>query len=176
MNKDQFARMLPFANKQRLELFFPHLIAGMEVYQINTPLRIAMFMANMAHESGSLRYVREIASGQAYEGREDLGNIHPGDGKKYKGRGLIQITGRTNYETISKAFGVDFISKPELLEDPEWAAKSACWWWATYGCNKLADTGVFEKTVKRINGGYNGLDDRKKHLARITHVLSEGVV
>lgn len=173
MNKEQFTRMLPYAKKERIDLFFHHILAGMAQYEINTPLRKAMFLANIAHESGSLKYVREIASGSAYEGRKDLGNVMPGDGVKFKGRGLIQITGRANYAKISQSFGVDFLKNPELLESPEWAAKSACWWWYTYGCNKIADTGSFEKVVRRINGGVNGLEDRIKHYQRITKILTE---
>lgn len=173
MNKEQFKRMLPYATPQRIELFFYPLIAGMSQYEITTPLRRAMFLANIAHESGSLKYVREIASGAAYEGRMDLGNVVAGDGVRFKGRGLIQITGRANYAKISQAFGIDFLKSPELLEAPEWAAKSACWWWEAHGCNKLADTGVFEKTVRRVNGGLNGYQDRLKHYQRITKILTE---
>jgi putative chitinase len=171
ITKYDFDRMITGASIKNLNLFYQPLISGMQVYQINTSQRIAMFMANVLHESGSFRYVREIASGEAYEGRKDLGNVVTGDGVRFKGRGLIQITGRANYASISQAFGVDFLSAPELLEQPEWAAKSACWWWNKYGCNKLADTGVFEKTVRRVNGGLNGIEDRKKHLAQIIKVL-----
>lgn len=165
--------MIPGASIKNHNLFYEPIIRGMEQYQINTPQRIAMFLANICHESGSFRYVREIASGEAYEGRKDLGNVQPGDGKRFKGRGLIQITGRTNYAAISKAFGVDFVAKPDLLETPEWAAKSACWWWFNRGLNKVADTGDFLKVVKMINGGTNGLQDREKHYARINQVLRD---
>lgn len=89
--------------------------------------QIASFIANVGHESCQLLYAKEIASGKAYEGREDLGNIYGGDGVKFKGRGLIQITGRANYEAISKDLGEDFVKNPELLETPKYAVMSACW-------------------------------------------------
>jgi len=84
-----------------------------------------------------LNYNKEIASGAAYEYRKDLGNIYPGDGVKFKGRGLIQITGRSNYTAAAKALGIDCINHPELLEQPEWAVKSACWWWENKGLNEI---------------------------------------
>lgn len=134
----------------------------MDQYEINTPIRRQMFLAQIGHESGQLRYCEEIASGKAYEGRKDLGNINPGDGQKYKGRGLVQITGRNNYRTISRAFKIDFLQQPELLSNPEWAVISACWWWKEHKLNEIADTGDFKRVTKKINGGYNGLEDRLK--------------
>jgi putative chitinase len=131
-------------------------------YEINTPIRKQMFLAQIGHESGQLRYCEEIASGEAYEGRKDLGNIQEGDGRRFKGRGFIQITGRSNYGTISRAFGLDFITNPELLSTPEWAVKSACWWWKTNNLNYIADSGDFKRVTRKINGGYNGLEDRLK--------------
>ncbi len=85
-----------------------------------------------------MKYVKELASGSDYEGRKNLGNTQPGDGVRFKGIGLIQITGRANYEKASKALGQDFINHPELLEQPEWAVKSACWWWSNAGLNQVA--------------------------------------
>lgn len=134
----------------------------MPAYDITTTQRIRMFIAQIGHESAQLLYTRELASGKAYEGRKDLGNINDGDGVKFKGRGLIQITGRANYEKLSASFDVDFISNPQLLEEPEWATRSACWWWKAHGLNEIADTGDIIKATKRINGGLMGIEDRKR--------------
>lgn len=136
----------------------------MEEFEINTIQRKQFFLAQIGHESGQLRYCEEIASGAAYEGRADLGNTEKGDGVKFKGRGLIQITGRNNYFKLSRAFSVNFIVTPEPLKDPKYAVKSACWFWKTNDLNEIADVGDFKKVTKRINGGYNGLDDRLKLL------------
>ncbi|WP_212590530.1 glycoside hydrolase family 19 protein [Williamwhitmania taraxaci] len=131
-------------------------------FEISTPLRIRHFIAQLAHESGSFQYVREIASGNAYEGRKDLGNVNAGDGVKFKGRGLIQITGRANYEKCSLALFGDrrLLDNPELLELPDNAVKSAAWFWQSHGLNALADKDDIRAITKRINGGYNGLVDR----------------
>lgn len=152
--------ILPHATTGNIERFVQPLNDAMDEFQINTPTRQAAFLAQIGHESGSLRYVRELASGQAYEGRADLGNTEPGDGVKFKGRGLIQITGRANYAACGAALGEDLLGTPEILELPEQAARSAGWFWLTHGCNELADSGNFQKLTRRINGGLNGLAER----------------
>ncbi|SHL26326.1 glycoside hydrolase family 19 protein [Hymenobacter psychrotolerans] len=129
-------------------------------YHINTPLRVAHFLAQIGHESCGLDAVREYASGVAYEGRKDLGNVVKGDGVKFRGRGLIQITGRANYYALSKAFNVDFIANPLLLESPTYAALSAGWYWNSRSLNAMADGNFFDTITKRINGGTNGYADR----------------
>lgn len=139
ITEDQLKEIYPNSTKQNRDKYLPYLNKYMEEYEINNADRVAAFLAQIGHESGQLKYSEEIASGAAYEGRKDLGNIYPGDGKKFKGRGLIQITGRSNYQQISDAFGVDFISNPELLSNPEFAVKSACWWWYNRKLNILAD-------------------------------------
>jgi putative chitinase len=135
-------------------------------YQINTTKRAAMFIAQVAHESGGFRYRQELADGSAYEGRRDLGNVRRGDGKRFKGRSYIQITGRTNYREVSDALDYDFIEHPEALAEPRFAAEAAAWWWKTHGCNQLADSGDFIAVTKRINGGTNGLADRQWYYKR----------
>ncbi len=130
-----------------------------------------MFLAQVGHESGQLRYVREIASGEAYEGRADLGNTSPGDGVKFRGRGLIQITGRRNYVLASLALGLPLLEKPELLEQDEFACRSAGWFWYNNNLSALADKGLFRLITKRINGGYNGYADRYKLLQRAMEVI-----
>ena len=164
---------MPFA-KARIPAFVAPLNAAMHEFHINSPLRQAAFIAQIAHESGELRYVEEIASGIAYEHRKDLGNTQPGDGMKFKGRGLIQITGRNNYAECGKALGVDLITNPELLETNNLACRSAAWFWASHGLNDLADKGDFERITKRINGGLNGYQERLVYHARAKMAL--GVV
>lgn len=162
MTSDQLERIAIYAKHTDVILYAPLLSRYMKEYQITGKEREAAFIATIIHESGSFKYTKEIASGSAYEGRKDLGNVIPGDGVKFKGRGLIQITGRSNYTAISKAFGIDFVNKPELLELPEWAARSACWWWKNNGLNEIADSGDMRRVTRRVNGGYNGLPDRVK--------------
>lgn len=162
ISTSQLKSIMPYASNERVKSFIEPLNRAMERYHIDTPLRAAAFLAQVAHESGSLRYVHELASGAAYEGRKDLGNTNAGDGVKYKGRGLIQLTGRANYSLLSKAFGVDFLSNPLLLEGPEFASLSAGWFWHAKGLNALADKQDFRLITKRINGGYNGEAERNK--------------
>lgn len=142
----------------------------MALFAINTPARIAAFLAQVAHESGRLAYTRELwgpTTVQArYEGRADLGNVQTGDGHRYRGRGLIQTTGRANYAQTRNGLrefvpqAPDFEAAPELLEIPRWAALSAGWYWHSRGCNGLADSAQFTRLTRRINGGINGISDR----------------
>lgn len=136
-------------------------------FAITTPMRMCHFLAQVLWESGCFRYTKELASGKAYEGRKDLGNVQKGDGVKFKGRGLIQITGRTTYVAVGKYFGMDFINHPELLETPEWAFKSAGWYWLTKGLNKLADRDELTKITKIINGGYSHKAERLMYLGKV---------
>jgi len=130
-------------------------------------LRLAHFLAQLVHESGSFRYMEEIASGAAYEGRADLGNTQPGDGKRYKGRGPIQITGRANYRTFGRAIGIDIENHPEIAAIPSIGLHLACEYWKVKGLNAFADADDVTTITKRINGGLNGFADRKAHLAKI---------
>lgn len=149
------------APEEKLELFHPFINWAMQQYDIHlTKDRVAMFLAQIGHESGQLRYVEEIASGTAYEGRKDLGNLQPGDGVRYKGRGLIQITGRKNYSWCGNDLGLPLIEHPGLLEMPKYAALSAAWYWNRVGLNEVADRGDINEATRRINGGLNGINDR----------------
>jgi putative chitinase len=136
---------------------------------------MAAFIAQIGHESGQLQYVREIwgptPSQAKYEGRADLGNTVKGDGSKYRGRGLIQITGRANYAACGEALGLDLVNQPELLELPQHAAMSAAWFWKQKGLNELADKDQFNTITRRINGGLNGLQDRLDIWGRARAVL-----
>lgn len=131
---------------------------------LETPLRLAHFMAQLTHESGSFRYMEEIASGQAYEGRKDLGNTEAGDGKRFKGRGPIQLTGRANYRRVGRALGIDLESNPTIAAVPSIGLLTACYFWKDAGLNELADADEAGKITRAINGGTNGLQDRLLHL------------
>lgn len=151
---------MPYAKLDRINTFVQPINDACLEFSISTPQRQAAFLAHVSHESGSLQYTLELASGDDYEGRRDLGNSQPGDGRRYKGRGLIQITGRNNYLACGNALGLDLIAQPELLEAPVGACRSAAWFWQSRGLNSLADTDKFGSITKSVNGGYNGLDDR----------------
>ncbi len=164
----------------RAELFLDPLNDAMHWYDINTPLRQAAFLAQIAHESGSLKYVSEIASGKAYNHRSDLGNTldaaiktaYPFDpGPFYKGRGLIQITGYFNYKNCADALGVDLLHYPSMLEAPDLAARSAAWFWSAHGLNELADKQWFKTITRRINGGLNGYQDRLHFYIKAKEVI-----
>ena len=157
-------------------VFVPVLNTSMKRYQICGTKRVAAFIAQIGLESGQLKYVKEIwgptAAQARYEGRKDLGNTVVGDGSKYRGRGLIQITGRANYMACSEALGLDLIKQPELLEKPQHACMSAAWFWAIKGLSTLADAGQFDKITQRINGGQNGAADRQALYVRALEVLA----
>ncbi len=150
--------------KARAEKWSPLVTWACRCFEINSPLRIAAFVAQVGHESGRLRYVKEIWGPmpwqQRYEGRIDLGNTEPGDGKRFMGRGLIQLTGRNNYTAASRALGIDFVNAPHLLEQPGLVAMSAAWFWDQHALNDLADVGDMRRITRIINGGYNGLEER----------------
>lgn len=149
---NQLKQIMPHA-RSKVILYAEPLADAMDEFDIDTPQRQAAFLAQVAVESGELRYVEELASGEAYEGRADLGNTESGDGKRFKGRGLIQITGRANYESCGAALGLDLLANPEYLESPANACRSAAWFWKSRGLNELADAGNFRKITIKINGG-----------------------
>ena len=175
ITRQQLLQILPNAG-QVAGVFVPVLNAAMGHYQIVGAKRVAAFIAQIGHESGQLKYVKEIwgptAAQAKYEGRKDLGNTVAGDGSKYRGRGLIQITGRANYMACGEGLGLDLIKQPELLEKPQHACMSAAWFWATKGLSTLADAGQFDKITQRINGGQNGAADRQALYARALKVLA----
>ena len=154
----------------------PYIEATMDEFDINTPARQAAFLAQVGHESGGLHWLVEIwgptDSQRRYELRQDLGNDTPGDGLRFLGRGLIQITGRDNYQRAGDALGVDLISSPELLGQSPLAERSAGWFWQAHGLNELADAGSFETITKKINGGLNGYPDRLALWADAKEVLA----
>jgi putative chitinase len=183
--------------------WFEPLLETFDKYQINTPKRQACFIGQTMHESGSFKFTKENLNYSAkalmatwpsrfpdldtamqyerqpekiankvYSGR--MGNTEDGDGAKYIGRGLIQVTGKENYTHCGEALGIDLVANPQLLEEPRYAALSAGWFWNKKGLNALADEGTsnsFEVMTKRINGGLLGLDDRKSKIIEALKAL-----
>jgi putative chitinase len=146
--------------------------ATLAPYGIDTVLRIAHFMGQVAHECAGFRTTEEFASGAAYEGRRDLGNTKPGDGKRYKGRGLLQLTGRANYREYGIALGLPLEDQPELAGDPLTSLRIACEYWKRRKINDLADVDDLPGVTRRVNGGLNGLDDRRKYLQKAKLALA----
>jgi predicted chitinase len=162
------------ASDATVQKYLQHFNTVMAKMEINTPLRMAHFLAQVCHESGGLKDTEELASGEDYEGRKILGNTQAGDGKKFKGRGLIQITGRTNYKKFGDYVGQDFTINnnwKKLASDPFLAAEGAGWFWQIYcasgwgSCNSFADNDDVLHITLAINGGFNGLYDRLNFLS-----------
>ena len=180
---------MPSAKEDNLGKYLLPLNNALAHYAINTPLRIAHFIAQVAQESGSFKYNEEIwpnpalnAVGVAtngsswqlrYEGRAELGNTHPGDGYKFRGRGLIQLTGRTNYEKYGESVKRELTSgnNPDLVAQPDLAVDAAGWYWNSRNLNGYADKDDILSITKRINGGTLGLENRKAFLAKAKQAL-----
>lgn len=162
INDRQIASLYGIRPEGRNKELIGLMLELMPSIKISTVTRIASYLAQVGHESGRLKYLEEIASGRAYEGRTDLGNVHKGDGVRYKGRGLIMVTGRYNYRRCGEWLGIDLESQPQLLSEPEWAVKSSLWFWDTHDLNAYADNDDLRGQTKVINGGYNGYEDRQK--------------
>lgn len=145
----------------------------LERYQINNKLRIAHFMAQVTHECAGFRTTEEFASGAAYEGRADLGNVEKGDGLRFKGRGLIQLTGRDNYRRYGQRLGLPLEQEPTLAAEPVTSLIIACEYWQDRNINHFADQDNLIKTTKLVNGGLNGLADRRKYLQKAKEVLTD---
>ena len=169
---NELQQIMPNLSAAKRKSYLPHLQAAMKEFEITSFAREAAFLAQLAHESAELRYMEEIASGAAYEGRKNLGNTEPGDGKRFKGRGPIQLTGRANYKKYGALLGLDLIANPTQAATPEVGFRIAALFWKLNGLNQLADQGAFITITKRINGGTNGLADRQKYYARAKLVLS----
>lgn len=175
ITKEMLKAIAPNSKNEIIDPLVQYLDKHMEKYEVNTYLRICHFIAQAAHESASFRTLEEYASGEAYEGRKDLGNTEPGDGKRYKGRGIFQLTGRANYRDMSKKLGLDLEGNPELAETPEVSVLTALEYWKSRGLNKFADADDVSTITKRINGGFNGLEDRKKYLAKAKKVIPQDI-
>ena len=195
VSTEQMKTILPRMNWGKAEAYLPYITTVLPKFGIDTLLRKAHFLAQVAHESGGLKYSQEnlnysvqglrsvfgkyfrtteiaetyarkpekIAS-RVYADRMGNGNEASGDGWKYRGRGLIQLTGKENYQKFGQDYNVDCVNNPDLLLDPEWALTSACWFWKKRNLNRYADDDDILMVTKRINGGINGLNDRQQYL------------
>jgi putative chitinase len=201
LTADILRAALPAARPTDIAHFVTPLAEACAEWGIDTPLRLAAFLAQIAHESGQLRalvenlnysaeallrvfprhfdetqavaYARQSQriGSRVYANRMGNGDESSGDGWRYRGRGLIQVTGKTNYAACGTALGLDLIDQPELLEQPGPAARSAGWFWHSHDLNRPADARDIETITRRINGGLTGLDDRKAHYARACAAL-----
>ncbi len=198
VNKDKLARVMPKAKAADLDKYLEAINEGLTKYSINTPLRIAHFVAQVAHESGSFKYSsenlnygakglrstfgkyfktdelaeeyarqKEKIANRVYGNRMGNGDENSGDGWRFRGRGLIQLTGKENYQKCAKDIGIDIDRQPDkLATDPKAAVFAAAWFWNSRRLNNYADKDDVLTITKRINGGTHGLDDRKAYLER----------
>ena len=203
LTRDQLAELLP--GNPHIDYWYSALEQLLPDYDINTPQRVAAFVAQCAHESGNFRVLKEnlnyraptlrkifpkyfptdaiaaqyaampnkqeAIANKVYGGRMGNGPEETGDGFRYCGRGLIQLTGKNNYEEFAMSIETPVEEIPEYLATFEGAAQSACWYWEKNNLNKWADTGDIKELTRRINGGYIGLEDRVKHYNHALHVL-----
>lgn len=175
ISTDDLKKIFIHAKSATIAEFIDAINATLDKYEIDTPLRQAHFLAQVGHESGELRYREEIASGKAYEGRQDLGNTEPGDGPRFKGRGLIQLTGKDNYRAYGDFVGVDLIATPELVATrTDLCVDVAGWFWNGHKLNELADQDGIQRITRRVNGGLNGLEDRQRILVLAKSILLKG--
>ena len=176
----QLQTIMPNVPQAKRQLYAPALNQAMAAHGVNTLLRTAAFVAQLAHESGELRWMEEIwgptAAQLRYEPSSDLaarlGNTQPGDGKRFKGRGPIQITGRFNYDKYGGLLSVDLASDPALAATPDVAFATADLFWKSNGLNELADAEDFVAITRRINGGTNGLAQRQSYYEKAKAVLA----
>lgn len=172
LSKQDFYKLFPRATRHKD--LYEELSQHMSKYLINTRIRQAYFLGQLAHECMGFRYIRELGNKayfRRYEWRKSLGNTQAGDGYKYRGRGFIQLTGRYNYTKYGKKLGIDLVNNPGLAETVPVACLIACQYWDDIGANALSDKGSFRLITKRINGGYNGLKDRKYWTNRIARLI-----
>lgn len=204
----QLRQIMPFTGAVQLKAFLAPLNSAMAEHRIDTPTRMAAFLAQIAHESGELRRTvesldysaqslratwpsrfsaalaekigrtsdhpadQEAIANRAYCNRMGNGSEASGDGWRYRGRCLIQLTGKANYAELGKALAVDLVNHPELLEEPELACRSAAYFWASRGCNALSDAGDFVAITRKINGRINGMAERQRYWRFAKSVLA----
>lgn len=179
VTKEQLLKIMPTAG-DRIDKYITYINGYADAFHIDTDIRMAHYLAQVAHESGELKYTKEIGNENychKYEvGKlaKMLGNTHKGDGYKYKGRGLIQITGRANYSAFqhSQYCTENVVDNPKLLEEPKLAVISSMWFFWSHGCNILADEDNLVKVTQKINGGTNGLDKRREYTKRAKLALN----
>jgi putative chitinase len=178
----QLKAIMPNMPAARRVLFLPALNQTMQTYTIHNQRRTAAFLGQLAHESGEFRFMEEIwgptAQQKRYEPPSDLatrlGNTQPGDGKRYKGRGPIQITGRANYKRYGDLLGLNLVTQPELVATPGVGLSAAGMFWRTNGLNALAELGDYREITRRINGGFNGWEERLRYYELAKKVLGTG--
>ena len=172
-------RLMPLAPASRVAQLAGPISSAAFRHQINTPARLAALLATIAVETESLRYMAEIWGPTEQQRRYDppsdladmLGNKYAGDGKRFRGRGLIMITGRYNYEVMTSKLHLDVVAMPDLLEQPFWAAASAGIWWTLHDCNDAADHGGIEAVTKIVNGGLTAINKRRAVFNHALEVL-----
>lgn len=179
LRDDQLQKIMPKLPPPTRQLYLPHLNLAMQACGIDNVLRTTAFVAQLAHESGEFRWMEELWGPTPAQLRYEppsalaskLGNTQPGDGKRFKGRGPIQITGRFNYKKFGELLGIDLCANPALAAAPEVAFATAGLFWQSNGLNALADAQQFVAITRRINGGTNGLEDRQRYYERAKAVL-----
>jgi len=184
LTEDQLRRIVPKMSEQKAEAFLPHINAAMEAFDIDSPLRTAAFIAQLAHESGSFVWMKELWGPTAQQRRyeppgslaTDLGNTQPGDGRRYMGRGPIQLTGRANYRRYGQLLGLDLERDPDQVAGPEVGFRVAGLYWKSRDINAPADADDIVEVTRRVNGGRNGLADRTEFYERAKRVLADGFV
>lgn len=204
VNDSQLKEMMPHAKKEDIDFYLDALNRQLNIYKINTPLRQAHFLAQIAHESGAFRYKSEnlnysakalrtvfgkyfksdelaqecarkpeVIANYVYANRMGNKDTNSGDGWKYRGRGLIQLTGQDNYHQCSQFLNKDLINEPDLLtQDPDIAVAAACWYWDKHKLNNYADQDDLKTITKKINGGFNGLEDRNNYLNKAKKIFN----
>lgn len=172
---EMLKKIAPAGRDQILRDLSYNLNEQLAAYGINNYLRISHFLAQAAHESAGFKVLEEYASGGAYEGRKDLGNTQAGDGKRYKGRGIFQLTGRANYRALGQKLGIDLENNPALAAVPINSIKIACEYWNSRGISALADKDDVVAVTKKINGGTNGLEDRKIYLSKAKSIIPKSI-
>lgn len=193
LTKEHLKNIVPGITDNRISVFLDYLNKYMPQYEINTPRRVAAFLAQVLHESGGFKFTRELWGPTKQQMRYErdkrqpwvgdnprnalafaLGNTEEGDGAKFKGHGLIQVTGRSNHKKCSIALFGDhrLLKTPELLTTPEYAVMSACWYWKSRGLNEKADTPGIKDETKGVNGGLTGLTERQEYFDRAIETLA----
>ena len=171
ITKQMLKQISPNAKDEIIDPLVEYLNIHAPKYEMGTYLRICHFLAQAAHESAGFRTLEEYASGSAYEGRKDLGNTKKGDGVRYKGRGIFQLTGRANYRDMGKKLGYDLENNPQLAQTPEISVLTALEYWKSRKLSPLADKDDVTNITKKINGGLNGFEDRKNYLAKAKRII-----
>lgn len=167
-----FKGIIGVEQKRIIDGIGPLLRERLDQYQVNTPLRIAHFLAQCAHETAGFRTLVEFGNGKQYEGRKDLGNIRQNDGPRYRGRGMLQITGRANYAEMGVALDLDLVNQPDLLALPDPALRASLEFWSRHKLNTWADRDDVVTVTKIINGGANGLEERRTYLSKAKNLMA----